>query len=703
MMLPTLPSPISSRRLLRRSFKVKLKRATLFSVGSVLFFALAGLVMISFLRQGPVLIKLHFYLTQTFGWAVVFLPFIFATCGLMLTRFKTPINEPHVLVGSVLLTLSLSGLSRAGLIGREIWFGVVELITTPGAILVLFGGVLIGLIVLFNTSIDQVVITIYDFFKKAREYIIARRAPNVPRILEAKSFEEKNRLVVIEPNQVKNPSEAKATVSSEFNPQTNLNQSKIWEYPPLSLLSDTAGGKADRGNVNQNAATIEDTLESFGISARVVDANPGPAVTQYALQVAQGTKLSKITALSNDLALALAAPQGMVRIEAPIPGKSQVGIELPNRSPEFVTLKKMLESEVLKNSKSKLAVALGLDVAGQPKIADIARMPHVLIAGATGSGKTVQLNAFIASILFRASPDEVRFIMVDPKRVEMTQYNGIPHLLSPVIVDPQKVIAALKWASNEMENRYKKFAEVGVRNIDAYNESAGFSAMPYIIILIDELADIMLFAPIEVEDMICRIAQMARATGIHLVIATQRPSVDVLTGLIKANIPCRISFAVSSMVDSRVIIDQVGAEKLLGRGDMLYVPPDQARPTRIQGAFVSDAEINRLITFLKAKAAPAYTEEVTTTPVNISSQGGQSTDGDRDPLYTQAVQIVCQFDKASSSLLQRKLSVGYARAAKILDQMEEAGIVGPPDGSKARDILNRNPQEVSGVPTETTS
>lgn len=703
-MLPGLPTGVSSKRLLRRSFKVKLKRATIFSVGSVLFFALAGLVMISFLRQGPLLVKLNNYLTQAFGWVIVFLPFVFATCGLMLTRFKTPVNEPHVLVGSILLTLSLSGLSKAGLIGREIWFGVVGMITTPGAILVLTGGVLIGLIVLFNTSIDQVVIFILDLIKKIRNYIIMRKSPLVPRMLEQKSFDDKNRPQTGgEQAAPKAATESKIPSVNEFNPQTNLNQAEIWEYPPLSLLSDTAGGKADRGNVNQNAAIIEDTLESFGISARVVDANPGPAVTQYALQVASGTKLSKITALSNDLALALAAPQGMVRIEAPIPGKSQVGIELPNRSPEFVTLKKMLESDVLKNSKSKLAVALGLDVSGQAKIADIARMPHILIAGATGSGKTVQLNAFIASILFRASPDEVRFIMVDPKRVEMTQYNGIPHLLSPVIIEPEKVISALRWASAEMEKRYKQFAEVGVRNVDAYNELAGFSVLPYIIILIDELADIMLFAPVEVEDMICRIAQMARATGIHLVIATQRPSVDVLTGLIKANIPCRISFAVSSQIDSRVIIDQVGAEKLLGRGDMLYVPPDQARPTRIQGAFVSDAEINRLITFLKAKAAPSYTEEVTTTPVTISSHGGHSGDGEKDPLFSQAVQIVCQFDKASSSLLQRKLSIGYARAAKILDQMEEAGIVGPPDGSKARDILNRNPQEVSGIPNDTTS
>jgi S-DNA-T family DNA segregation ATPase FtsK/SpoIIIE len=701
MILPNFPLPVSSRRLLRRSFKVKLKKATVFSVGSVLFFSLAGLVLISFTRQGLLLIKLNHYLVELLGWVVIFLPFVFTVCGLMLTRLKTPVNEPHVLVGSVLFALASAGLTKSGLMGKEIWLGVVEMITAPGAFLVLSGGVLIGLIVLFNTSIDQVVIFMADLFKKAGNYIVAARAPKVPKILNSKPFAEPNKPLI-------EPPVSKALVkqesSEEFKLQTVPSRYGVWEYPPLSLLSDSIGGKAERGDVKQNAEIIEKTLESFGISARVVDVNPGPTVTQYALQVAAGTKLSKITALSNDLALALAAPQGLIRIEAPIPGKSQVGIELPNRSPEFVTLRKMLESDILKNAKSKLTVALGLDVAGEPRVVDIARMPHVLIAGATGSGKTVLLNAFIASLLFRTTPDEVRLILVDPKRVELVQFNGIPHLLAPVIVEPEKVISALKWVSKEMEKRYKLFAQVGARNIDAYNGIVGLSSMSYLVFIIDELADIMLFAPVEVEDMICRIAQMARATGIHLVIATQRPSVDVLTGLIKANIPCRISFAVASMVDSRVIIDQPGAEKLLGRGDMLYVPPDQARPTRIQGAFVSDAEINRLINFLKNKQAPSYTEEVTEMPVQIETrQAGGEGGGARDPLFKQAVEIVCQNNKASSSLLQRKLSIGYSRAAKILDQMQEAGIVGPPDGSKAREVINRNPAELVNQTAEETA
>jgi S-DNA-T family DNA segregation ATPase FtsK/SpoIIIE len=421
----------------------------------------------------------------------------------------------------------------------------------------------------------------------------------------------------------------------------------------------------------------------------VSEVNYGPSVTQYALEITRGTKLSKITTLATDLALALAAPTGQIRIEAPIAGRSLVGIEVPNHAAQYVTLRTMLSSEQMKKHKSKLAVALGIDVAGNPVIADIAKMPHVLIAGSTGSGKSVAVNTFLCSILFRASPAEVKFILVDPKRVELTGYNNIPHLLAPVIVEPNKVVSALKWATVEMDNRYKQLAEVGVKNIDAYNELAGFAAMPSIVIVIDELADIMLFAPAEVEESITRIAQMARAVGIHLVLATQRPSVDVLTGLIKANIPTRIAFNVSSMMDSRVIIDSPGAEKLLGRGDMLFVPPDQAKPTRVQGTYVSDAESHNLIDFIKAQGqAPDYQEEITNKYKGNTIKGGSSgtNSEDRDDLFVEAVKLFSQYDKASSSLIQRRLSVGYARAARILDQMYEAGLVGPAEGSKPREV-----------------
>jgi len=346
----------------------------------------------------------------------------------------------------------------------------------------------------------------------------------------------------------------------------------------------------------------------------------------------------------------------------------------------------------MKKAKSKLTVALGLNVSGEPVIADICKMPHVLIAGATGSGKSVCIHSFINAILFRASPWEVKFILVDPKRVELTQYEGIPHLLTPVIVEPNKVLAALKWAISEMDRRYKLFAEVGVRNLEAYNELSGFAALPYILIIIDELADIILFSPADIEDAICRIAQMARATGIHLIVSTQRPSVDVLTGLIKANIPCRIAFNVSSQVDSRVIIDMPGAEKLLGRGDMLFIPPDQAKPTRIQGTFVSDGEIHRVIDFLKKQGLPPqYKEEVTTTTTEVRIGEGEAEE--KDELFDEAVRVIRQYDRASASLLQRRLKIGYARAARIMDQMEKAGIVGPAEGAKPREVFVKNADE----------
>ncbi|MCX6704260.1 MAG: DNA translocase FtsK, partial [Candidatus Woesebacteria bacterium] len=414
----------------------------------------------------------------------------------------------------------------------------------------------------------------------------------------------------------------------------------------------------------------------------------------YALEVALGTKLSKITSLERDLALALSAPTGTIRIEAPIPGRNLVGIELPNRLAELVSLRKIMESEEMQGSKSKLEVSLGLDVSGRPIVANIAKMPHILIAGQTGSGKSVCINAFLGSILFRASPTEVKLILVDPKRVELTHYNGIPHLLSPVIVDPNKVISALRWIMAEMERRYKLFAQAGARNIDSYNEAAGFQALPYIVLFIDELADIMLFSPVEVEDAITRIAQMSRATGIHMVLATQRPSVDVITGLIKANIPCRIAFAVASQVDSRVILDTQGAEKLLGKGDMLYLPPEQAKPVRIQGAFVNDREIATLVAFLKNQGVtPQYTEEVTTmTRAGVVSVPG--VEGAVDDLFKEAVRCVCQYERASASLLQRRLSIGYARAARIVDQLEAAGVIGPSDGSsKPREVLVQSAED----------
>lgn len=607
----------------------------------------------------------------------------------MLTKIKSSLTQPHVFVGSLVVLGALTGISRGGVVGTQIWEASSGFLSSPGAFLFLLAGLTIGLIVMFNVPFEDVLAFFVNTFQKTKDGVTAMKPADKPieKVMKVGGMTA-NALTITTPKPVGN---AKSS-PMQMAPQQLAGTETIWHYPPLSLLSENITGKADRGDVKNNAAIIERTLEAFGITAKVVEINYGPAVTQYALEVSIGTKLSKINALSNDLALALAAPTGQIRIEAPIPGRSLVGIELPNRAPEFVSLRKMLEADSMKNSKSKLAVALGLDVSGNPVTGDIAKMPHVLIAGSTGSGKSVCINAFISSILFRASPQEVKFIMVDPKRVELTGYNGIPHLLSPVIVEPDKVLSALKWSMAEMDRRYKLFAEVGARNIETYNELSGFQAVPYIVIIIDELADVMMYAQVEAEDAITRIAQMARATGIHLVLATQRPSVDVITGLIKANVPTRVSFAVSSMIDSRVIIDGPGAEKLLGRGDMLFIPPDQAKPTRIQGAFVSDKEIKQLIDFLKKQGVqPQYTDEVTTMPVGKKGRGGStfiSPNGEsRDDLFEEAVRLITQFNNASASFLQRKLSVGYARAARILDELQSAGIVGPADGAKPRDIL----------------
>jgi S-DNA-T family DNA segregation ATPase FtsK/SpoIIIE len=692
----------------KKSMRPKLKTATVYSIVQILFFSLSALIIISFARQGLILIKLNDLLMTYFSWATVFLPFVFISFGLLVSKFRVPLAQPNVVVGSLLFVISATALGRAGIIGEAAWGGIATLITSAGSFVVLLGTSIIGLIIMFNTSLDVVAGHVANFF---RNYAFGGRSGKTAKQGFPSSGRKKLKVFGNgdsaksdkKPVQINQPAIAtkgkKGKDEEPFGKKIVKNvpgEEKVWKYPDVNILSDGMSGKADRGDIKSNAATIEQTLESFGITARVVEVNLGPAVTQYAIEVALGTKLSKITALERDLALALAAPTGTIRIEAPIPGRSLVGIELPNKSPEFVSLKKMIESDVMKSTDSKLAVSLGLDVSGKPIVADLSRMPHVLIAGQTGSGKSVCINTFLSTMLLRAAPSEVKLILVDPKRVELTGYNGIPHLLSPVIVEPEKVISALRWMMDEMDRRYKQFAEAGVRNIDGYNEMSGFQALPYIVLIIDELADIMLYSPVEVEDAITRIAQMSRATGIHMVLSTQRPSVDVITGLIKANIPCRIAFAVSSQVDSRVILDGQGAEKLLGRGDMLYLPPEQAKPIRIQGAYLSDKDINTLVSFLKNQGVePQYTEEVTSMP-----KPGTTTipgmDEELDELFKDAVEIACQYDKASASLLQRRLSIGYARAARILDQLQAAGVVSPPDGSKPREVLIQSPAQVLG-------
>ncbi|HWA52213.1 MAG TPA: DNA translocase FtsK [Patescibacteria group bacterium] len=676
----------------KRAYKMKMKPETAQSLAQILFFALAGLVVVSFSREGLILVKLNDYLLQFFSWTAIFLPFIFVACAFFLSKFKRPLGQPNVIVGFLLFFISLNAIVQGGQIGETTFGSVAALLTNIGAFIMYLGVMIIGIIILFDTSLDTILALIAKGLIKLKGYILGDKT------LATINLKDKSELKVIgatssTENQTQKQNTAPAQKTSEMEQKIISNvpgETKVWKYPPKSILTQTQAGHADRGDIKGNAKIIEQTLESFGVTARVVEVNLGPAVTQYALEVALGTKLAKITGLERDLARALSSPTGAIRIEAPIPGRNLVGIELPNRMAEFVPMKKMMDSETMQNAKSKLAVALGFDVTGKPIIADIGKMPHVLIAGQTGSGKSVCINTFLASLLFRASPAELKLILVDPKRVELTGYNNIPHLLTPVIVEPEKVVSALRWLMAEMDRRYKLFAEAGARNIDGYNEMSGFQALPYIVLFIDELADIMLFSPVEVEDSITRIAQMSRAVGIHMVLATQRPSVDVITGLIKANVPTRIAFAVSSLVDSRVILDTQGAEKLLGKGDMLYLPPESAKPARIQGAFVSDKEIADLVTFIKNEGVPTqYTEEVTS--MSKAGPGGASSSvpgapADADDLFAESVRLICQYDKASASLLQRRLSIGYARAARILDQLEAAGVVGPADGAKPREV-----------------
>ena len=469
---------------------------------------------------------------------------------------------------------------------------------------------------------------------------------------------------------------------------------KVWEYPPVSLLSGTSNQEANAGNVKERAKMIEDTLKAFDVKASLADIHIGPAVTRYALNLSIGTKASKVQSLSTDLALRLKSPSGSVRVEAPIPGTNLVGIEIPNFSPSLVTLRSILESDEMKKAKSRLTISLGHDVAGKPIIQDIARWPHALIAGATGSGKSVMLNSLITTLLFRCSPSECRFIMIDPKMVELSLYNGIPHLLTPVVTDiEQKAVSAFAWAVNEMERRYKLFVNAGVRNIESYNKLSGFQAEPFIVIIVDEIADMMMVAASELEKYIIRLAQKSRATGIHLILATQRPSVNILTGTIKANIPTRIAFKVTSQVDSRVIIDQVGAETLIGRGDMLFVPPDESKPRRVQGVWVSDDEIKELVNFLKKTGLePEYHEEIVKQEVGSVKPNG-SIEGLSDEKMVKALELIIFDGKASASYLQRKLSIGYSRAARMIDDLEAVGIIGQKRGSKPREVIVSNIEE----------
>jgi DNA segregation ATPase FtsK/SpoIIIE and related proteins len=508
------------------------------------------------------------------------------------------------------------------------------------------------------------------------------------------------------PPQNKNSRSSSAKGNSTAVDDLNISQKpqqKEYVFPPYNLLSapktkPIKGNGADR-DLKETAMKLQSTFDSFGVHVTITNVSVGPAVTRYELQPEQGVKVSKITSLADDIKLNLAAAD--VRIEAPIPGKAAVGIEVPNKENSMVAFREMIESKDFGGHASNLAFAVGKDIGGQAVITDIAKMPHLLIAGATGSGKSVCINTLIMSILYKANPSDVRLIMVDPKVVELNVYNGIPHLLIPVVTDPKKASAALNWAVMEMTERYKKFADVGARDLKGYNEKVAevehlkdenFQKLPQIVIIIDELADLMMVAPGEVEDAICRLAQLARAAGIHLIIATQRPSVNVITGLIKANIPSRIAFAVSSAIDSRTILDGSGAEKLLGKGDMLFFPSGYPKPVRIQGAFISDKEVSSVVEFLKKNNNEAvYSDDVhekinNARPGDLSGMNGGGGD-DRDEYFIEAGKFIIEKDKASIGMLQRVYKIGFNRAARIMDQLSEAGVVGPEEGTKPRKIL----------------
>jgi len=469
-----------------------------------------------------------------------------------------------------------------------------------------------------------------------------------------------------------------------------------WQFPSLDLLSQKQD-KADPGNVQDNAETIKETFDNFNIEVEVEGASVGPRVTQYTIKPPTGVKLTKLTQLEDNLKLDLAAHS--IRMEAPIPGKRAVGVEVPNVKASTVTIRSLLSSPEWGEAASSLSFAVGKDIVGNPVVGNLDTMPHLLIAGQTGSGKSVMINTLLTSLLYRNSPSDMKLILVDPKQVEMTLYKDIPHLLAPVITEPEKCISALKWAIAEMERRLRAFAEVGKRNIHEYNSVKKEEGMPYIVIVVDELADLMMMAARDVEALVVRLAAKARAAGIHLVIATQRPSVDVITGLIKANVPARIAFTTVSQVDSRTIIDQVGAEKLLGTGDLLFSIPEYPKPKRVQGAFISNSETTKVCDFLRSQRAVDYNDEVVSQPVQLTGRGSivaQIEGGDDDDMWKDAVAVVVANRKASTSLLQRKLRIGYGRASRLMDMMEEQGIIGPADGAKPREVLVNSVDEVFG-------
>jgi S-DNA-T family DNA segregation ATPase FtsK/SpoIIIE len=614
---------------------------------------------------------------------------ILSSCGILSLQFP---REVAYRGGKV-----LSG----GLAGHYVGSLMKSLLNDFGAYVLLSAIFVISLMVCTDVSFawffSSISFRIRGIVRTCREYLLKREEKQRKRKVREEYIEQerskpKRKVTIVEPK-------AEAPKKPEQESFVFMNVAGEFKLPSLDLLNKAPAEKGveiEKESLEANARRLEMKLADFGVEGEVVEILPGPVITMYELKPAPGVKISKVAGLSDDLALALRAPS--VRIVAPIPGKAAIGIEIPNNQRSLVYLEEILSSQAFRSSPHKLTIGLGKDITGAPFVTDLSRMPHLLVAGATGTGKSVCLNAMINSILFKASPDMVRFLMIDPKRIELTTYNDVPHLLHPVVTEPKGATKALRWAVEEMERRYMLLSDRGVRNIEAYNrkilkekkpqppeKSEGMDKpLPYIILVIDELADLMMTSSREVEEAITRLAQMARAAGIHLVIATQRPSVDVLTGIIKANFPARISFQVSSRVDSRTILDNIGAENLLGQGDMLFLPPGVGRIMRIHGAYISEEEIKRVTDFLKSQRKPNYDPTIMTEMT--ADEETEEDDIELDEKYEKAVELVIQTGQASISMVQRKLRVGYNRAARMIEAMEKQGIVGPSDGIRAREV-----------------
>ena len=569
-----------------------------------------------------------------------------------------------------------------GAVGAICAIGLINLVGKIGTVIIAIGIAIIDSIFLFGIKPAELLKEYIETRNEKKQEAKAQR-------IEQRKLRADKEVIPKEKEEIKED-KSKEILTLEHALTV---EDENYEFPPVEFLtSGKTATKMGKKAVTDTANKLQKTLYSFGVSAKVENVSVGPTITRYELKPAEGVRVSKIANLADDIALSLAAET--IRIEAPIPGKQAVGIEIPNKEKEVVHLRDIIDSNEFKNAKSKLSFALGKNAAGEAIVTDIAKMPHVLIAGSTGSGKSVCINTLITSIIYKAKPSEVKLVMVDPKVVELSVYNGIPHLLIPVVTDPKKAAGALAWAVQEMVNRYHLFAEKNVRDIAGYNEAlekeGAEGKLPQIVIIIDELADLMMVAKNDVEDAICRLAQMARAAGMHLVIATQRPSVDVITGIIKANIASRISFAVTSQVDSRTILDSAGAEKLLGKGDMLFFPTGVLKPIRIQGAFVSDSEVEKIVSFLKENGGPTYSEDVLEKIERANSTDkelDEQDDDETDPFLMEAIDTVVDLGQASASFIQRRFKVGYARAGRIIDQMEARGIISGYEGSKPRQVL----------------